>query len=140
LLILGPFLALAGAIAVFMHQSVSFMVLDVQSPADPRLATGIELLSRGGGFRINAVEFISVNGTLSCSAVSQWQPENLTDDCALAELRRAQETHETLLAQSDAYSRAVAGMSVRYSVIENYAKGTVELCHLDGENLVRAVA
>ena len=72
-----------------------------------------------------------VDGTLSCSAISQWQPENLTHDRALAELRRAQQTHETLLAESDVYNRAVDGMPVRYSVIENYGMGTVELCHLD---------
>jgi len=116
------------------------MILDVESADDSRFATGIQLLCEGGGFRINTVEFVVVDRTLSCSAVSQWQHENLTDDRALAELRRAQQTYEMLVAQSDAYSRAVDGMPVRYSVIENYGMGTVELCHLDGDNLVRSVA
>ena len=115
------------------------MMLDVESLSDSRLATGIELLYDGGGFRMNRVEFTLSNDILSCAAVSEWQPENLTDDRALAEINRAQYTHTRLAEQSADYLTAIADAEIRYSVIYNYGMGSVELCHLDNGNLIRPV-
>ena len=115
------------------------MILDVESLADSRLTTGVELLSDGGGFRMNRVEFTLANNVLSCAAVSEWQPENLTDDRARDEINRAQYTHTRLAEQSTDYQTAIADAEIRYSVIYNYGMGSVELCHLDNGHLVRPV-
>ena len=115
------------------------MILDVESLADPRFAAAVELLTEGGGFRMNLVVFTLSGNVLSCAAVSEWQPENLTDDRARGEINRAQYTHARLMEQSTNYQIAIGDAIVRYSVIHNYGMGSVELCHMEDGNLIRPV-
>jgi hypothetical protein len=106
-------------------------------PVDQRLEFAIDLFDSQRAIVFNGVVFRrSSNGHVQCESISQWDLASLTDSVARNEIQRAKDTFDHLCTSSKRFSALVDKSEIRYSLIEDYGTGSVEICREAGEQLV----
>src|SRR6187399_3242530 len=118
--------------------NASEYALRVTEFSGSRFSTALELMSEGRTMAYeNILFFLNKNREIvDVSVVTQWQVSNLSDSRALEEIERAVAVFESLVESSSAFRSTIDGCKPRYSLIDDYGMGCIELCHLDNGRLV----
>ncbi len=70
------------------------------------------------------------DGAVSYTAAASWQKENLTEQRALLDFKGMQKTVDELRKARGDFNAATSARPTRFSLVEDYGTGVVELCHL----------
>jgi hypothetical protein len=113
------------------------MIIDVDDIQSRRFQVGLSCLREGGGMRLGRVELVCPdNRTIECCTITEWEPSLIDDKIARADLEIARRSYDEIRAASDEFRHFAQRCSVRYSVIYDYGKGSVEVCRLEGDEIV----
>jgi hypothetical protein len=113
--------------------------MQVLEPHRPRFELALERLRDGDAFSIDGVKFwLAPDGHLEVSVESSWRIENTTEQTALADLQRAMNLVNDLVAKSSSFAAVAKAHSQRFILIHDYGTGSVELCRLVGGKIVWA--
>jgi hypothetical protein len=107
--------------------------MDVTDATPNRIKVAMERFLEGHSVVFDRVAFFhGPDALLHVSVASQWLPENVTEQTARNDLNHAKQVMMHLAEMSGAFRERVASLAHRYSVVDDYGTGAVELCHLDG--------
>ena len=112
--------------------------LRVTELAGSRFSTALELMREGRMLEFEDTSFAldKDRKIIEISVVTQWQTSNLSETRALGEIERAVGVFEYLIKNSDPFKLTIEGFEPRYSLIDDYGMGCIELCHLDKGKLI----
>lgn len=109
-------------------------ILHLDGPEDSRFPAALELLQEGHAIGYRGIS-ISLGATeVRCCTQASWRRDALTEQRALADFDRMQETFAELRKLRPDLDAVTSGRTVLFSLVDDYGMGAVELCHLaDGE-------
>ncbi len=109
--------------------------MQVLEPHGPRFELALERLRDGDAFSFNGISFwLAPDGYLEVSVESSWRIENTTEQTALADLQRAMNLVNDLIAKSSSFVAVTKAHPQLFILIHDYGMGSVELCRLvDGK-------
>jgi hypothetical protein len=110
--------------------SRTLWVLHLDGPDDPRFPAALELLREGRAIGYRGISISLDRATVGCSAPASWRPEALTERRALADFDEMQRTINELRRARPEYDAATRARPTRFSLVDDYGTGVVELCHL----------
>ena len=117
-----------------MTDSRTLWVLHLDSPDDARFPAALELLREGRAIGYRGISISLDEAAVRCCAQASWRPEALTSQRAFADFDRMQKTIEELRKVRPDFDAATRARPARFSLVDDYGTGVVELCHLaDGE-------
>jgi len=103
-----------------------------------RFGISVDLMSDGvSDLVFNNVSFAlnRDSNELEVRSFTTWKA-NVTDATAFVDLRRGIAAYEHLIQKSLLFAGAVQGFSPRFSLVDDYGSGTVELCYLVDDRIV----
>ena len=113
--------------------------MDITDASADRTKLAMERFLEGHSIAFDRVVFFhGADGSLHVSVASQWLPDNVTEQTARNDLNHAKQVMMHLSEISAEFRQQVASLPHRYSVVNDYGTGAVELCHLEGDSLVWA--
>jgi len=105
----------------------------------PRFELALERLLGGHAFSLQGINFcLAPDGGLEVSVDSSWRVENVTEQRALKDLRRAESLFASLSTSSSAFADIARRHPRRFILIYEYGSGSIELARLVNETLVWA--
>lgn len=113
--------------------------MQVLEPHGPRFELALDRLRDGNAFSFDGVSFwLALDGYLEVSVESSWRIENTTEQTALADLQRAVNLVNDLVAKSSPFAAVTKAYPQRFILINDYGMGSVELCRLVNGKIVWA--
>lgn len=112
--------------------------MDANEIDNNRFRIAIDLMSEGvSDLVFNNVSFAlnRDSGKLEVRSFTRWKAK-VTEETAFVDLHRGIAAYEHLIQKSLPFAGAVKGFPPRFSLIEDYGSGTVELCYLAGDNII----
>jgi len=105
---------------------------------DKRFEIALKLFLENHSLNFNDVDFYldKKNKILEIRVVSQWLIENLNEQKVLTEIDRGKETYNYLVDYSKEFFEIVKNYQSRFSLINDYGSGTVEVCYLLNDKLI----
>ena len=114
-------------------------MLEIVDTGGTRFELAMERLQAGHAIRFRDVTFfVGTDSHLEISINSSCAPENVTEQTALEELARAQNTYRSLCADSVAFETAFGRRTPRFILSYDYGTGSVELARLIDRTVVWA--
>lgn len=113
-----------------MTASRTLWVVHLDGPDDPRFPVPLELLFEGRAIGYRGISISLDSAAVRCCAPASWRPEALTENRALADLDEMQKTIDELRKVRPDFDAAMGAQPTRFSLVDDYGTGVVELCHL----------
>ena len=109
--------------------------MEISELDSERFKVGLELLRDGRSIVFNDVSFGLNPETkeLEVAAYTTWKTK-VTEQTASVDLQRGIDTFDFLIKTRSDFVRVIKGYPPRFSLIDDYGTGTMEICHLyDGK-------
>jgi hypothetical protein len=116
--------------------SRTLWVLHLDGPDDARFPAALELLHEGRAIGYRGISISLDTTTVRCCAPASWRPEALTDERALADFDAMQKAIDELRTARFGFDAALRTRHLRFSLVEDYGTGVVELCRLEAGKVV----
>ena len=103
-----------------------------------RFSTALELMAEGRALAFENILFSLTKDSkiADVAVVTEWQVSNLNDARAMREIEKAVGVFEYLVENNESFRSTTEGYQPRYSLINDYGMGCIELCHLDNGKLI----
>ncbi|MGI8495267.1 MAG: hypothetical protein ACR2L1_08150 [Pyrinomonadaceae bacterium] len=103
--------------------------MEVTEVNGSRFNLALERFKEGYLFNFCGVVFnLSSDGYLDVSVQTSWLMENTTEETALEDFKIANTLTDTLIKESPSFAKLVDNLPRRFSLIDDYKTGAVELC------------
>jgi hypothetical protein len=110
--------------------SRTLWILHLDGPDDPRFGAALEFLREGHAIGYRGISLSMDASGLRCCMQASWRSEALTEHRALADFAGMQQTLEELRETRTDFATVTRARPVRFSLVDDYGTGVVELCHL----------